>query len=203
MRGKPAYARFLRWAGVDRPIALSISARMWGLISGPVTMLLIAARFSKEVQGYYFTFSSLLALQVFLELGLGQVIVQFASHEWSHLGLDSTGRIAGSPAAMSRLGDRPLGLSLVCCRRVADHRPECWVRHFRSPRRSDDRLMAPGLLWFDRATWPYSRWFLLRAESTGRIYLPVRRSDPTKLSASGPQSCWDYSSDGRLPPASS
>jgi hypothetical protein len=71
--------------------------------TGPVTLLLIAARFTRELQGYYYTFFSLLALQVFVELGLGQVILQFASHEWSRLSLDEQGRIVGDSEALSRL----------------------------------------------------------------------------------------------------
>jgi hypothetical protein len=73
------------------------------MVAGPVTALIIAAYFTPELQGYYFTFTSLLALQVFLELGLGQVIIQFASHEWANLNIDQDGRIIGSQDAQSRL----------------------------------------------------------------------------------------------------
>jgi hypothetical protein len=34
-------------------------------------------------QGFYYTFGSVLALQVFVKLGLVTVIVQMASHEWN------------------------------------------------------------------------------------------------------------------------
>lgn len=80
-----------------------VLTRIWGLGSGAVTLLLIASRFSRELQGYYFTFSSLLALSVFLEMGLGQVILQFASHEWSQLGLSQERQIVGDPESLSRL----------------------------------------------------------------------------------------------------
>jgi len=68
-----------------------------------VTIILIASCFRPEVQGYYYTFASLLALQVFVELGLSQVIIQFASHEWSRLNLNEKGQIVGSAEALSRL----------------------------------------------------------------------------------------------------
>ncbi len=90
-------------AGLDRAVLCGVLARIWGVVTGPVTLLLIASHFTAVVQGYYYTFGSLLALQVFAELGLGQVIIQFASHEWSRLDLDRRGRIIGEPDALSRL----------------------------------------------------------------------------------------------------
>lgn len=93
----------LQKAEVDRAVFYGVSARVWGVVSGPVTALLIATKFSPEVQGYYFTFANLLALQIFVELGLGFVIVQFASHEWSRLSLSPQGEITGDPEALSKL----------------------------------------------------------------------------------------------------
>lgn len=93
----------LRRGQIDRPVFFGLLARIWSLISGPVIVLLIASVFSPELQGYYYTFSSLLALQTFVEMGLGTVIVQFASHEWSNLSLDGTGKIVGDEESLSRL----------------------------------------------------------------------------------------------------
>lgn len=95
--------QFLVWAHFDRAVAFSVLVKMWGLISGPVTIFLIASRFKPVVQGYYYTFNSLLALQVFVELGLGYVLTQFASHEWSHLEVNQQGLVVGKHEAMSRL----------------------------------------------------------------------------------------------------
>lgn len=88
---------------MDRAVFFGLSARLWGLCSGPVTAILVAVTFTPEVQGFYFTFGTIVALQVFIELGLGTVIIQFASHEWSKLSLDASGRIAGDRASLSRL----------------------------------------------------------------------------------------------------
>jgi O-antigen/teichoic acid export membrane protein len=96
-------SRILEWAHVDRAVVFGVFARFWAMLSGPVTILLIASFFSPQTQGYYYTFASLLALQVFVELGLSQVIIQFASHEWSRLHLDEGGRIQGDLQAISRL----------------------------------------------------------------------------------------------------
>src|SRR3990172_2856854 len=76
---------------VDRAVSFGLLRRGWNFCSEPVTAILIATKFTPELQGYYYTFATILALQVFVELGLGTVIVQFASHEWSKLNLDKSG----------------------------------------------------------------------------------------------------------------
>ena len=73
------------------------------MAAGLVTTLLIGAFFSPELQGYYYTFLSVLALQVFAELGLGIVITTYASHEWSKLAFVQDGRVTGDADAFSRL----------------------------------------------------------------------------------------------------
>jgi len=97
------FQRFFQLVDVDRAVFYGIATRIWSTGAGPLTALLVAVRFSREVQGYYYTFSSIVALQVFAELGLGVVILNFASHEWTHLELDVEGRVIGDPAALSRL----------------------------------------------------------------------------------------------------
>ncbi|MDD5687486.1 MAG: hypothetical protein PHE88_06615 [Elusimicrobia bacterium] len=94
---------FLRKVEVDKAVLYGILARIFGIVAAPVTALFIVAFFTSELQGYYYTFRSLLALQTFIELGLGIVIIQFASHEWSKLSLDGTGQITGDETALSRL----------------------------------------------------------------------------------------------------
>ena len=66
-------------------------------------MLIISSRLSGVEQGFYYTFSSVLALQVFVELGLVTVIVQLASHEWAFLHQDGASPITGNARALSRL----------------------------------------------------------------------------------------------------
>ena len=58
-----------RKMGVNRPVFYTLVGRGWSLLSGPITILLLTTFFSPKVQGYYYTFGSVLALQVFLELG--------------------------------------------------------------------------------------------------------------------------------------
>ena len=77
--------------------------KSWQTIAGLVGIVLISGNFPPEVQGFYYTFASLIGLQSFVELGLHLVISNFASHEWSRLRLGRHGRIEGDPDALSRL----------------------------------------------------------------------------------------------------
>jgi hypothetical protein len=76
---------FLQKFFIDKAILWNLIGFGISALSGPIAAFLIASRFSPELQGYYYTFASLLALSVFLELGFGTCIVQFASHEFAHL----------------------------------------------------------------------------------------------------------------------
>ena len=94
---------FARRVEMDRAVLYLLLARLVGLISGPITAILIATNFTPTIQGYYFTFGSIVALQTFAELGFGFAIIQFASHEWANLSIDKDRRISGDPDSLSRL----------------------------------------------------------------------------------------------------
>lgn len=95
----------LRSFGVNRAIGFGVLTRMWSALAGPLTIILIATRFSKVEQGYYYTFSGLLALQFFFELGLLTVLAQFAAHEFAFLSWGKKGEITGSEAHHGRFVD--------------------------------------------------------------------------------------------------
>jgi O-antigen/teichoic acid export membrane protein len=95
--------RLLGRIDLDRATAYTLLTRSSQAISGAVTLLLIAHFFSPELQGYYYIFASLLALQSFLELGFYVVITNLVSHEWSGLELDESGAVIGTAEALSRL----------------------------------------------------------------------------------------------------
>jgi len=90
---------------VNRAIAFGVLTRMWGGLAGLLTIFLIATRFSKIEQGYYYTFSSLLAMQVFFELGLITVLAQFAAHEFAYLSWGEKGEITGNEIHHNRFAD--------------------------------------------------------------------------------------------------
>lgn len=89
--------------GVDKPIAFTILARGWASAAGLVTVALIARFLSPAEQGYYYTFGSLIALQIVFELGFSFVILQMASHERAHLAISAKGVIDGNEIAHARL----------------------------------------------------------------------------------------------------
>ncbi len=88
---------------MDRAVFFAIIARVWAMSAGLLTSYLIIKFFSPTIQGYYYTFLSLLAFQVFAELGLGVVISTFASHEWEKLVFNMDGNVVGSRSAKLRL----------------------------------------------------------------------------------------------------
>ncbi len=95
--------RLLNRMEIDRATFFALLLRAWQLSGGAVTMVLIAVFFSPELQGYYFTFASLLGWQTIFELGFSTSTTNVSSHEWERLKLDDTGRIVGDRAALARL----------------------------------------------------------------------------------------------------
>lgn len=80
-----------------------IGSTAWRFLAGPVTAVLILSFFTPELQGYYYTFSSILAMQVLFELGFSNIVRYFAAHEWANLSIDQHGHIVGDFNSLSRL----------------------------------------------------------------------------------------------------
>jgi hypothetical protein len=91
--------------GIDKAVGFGVINRMWSVLAGPLTILLISQYFSKEEQGYYYTFYSLIGLQVFFELGLLTVLAQFSAHEFAYLSWGPKGAVTGSEPHLDRLID--------------------------------------------------------------------------------------------------
>jgi hypothetical protein len=100
---------------LDRPTVYAISNRLWGSASGLVTAVLVASYFTPELQGFYFTFLSLLTLQTFVELGFGELLQQFVSREWAMI---------SSSNRSERALDRLSGLIRFALRDLRAHKAE-------------------------------------------------------------------------------
>ena len=100
---KSLFSRLKHATGLDRAIAFTVLARGWTTLAGVLTVVLIARFLTPSEQGYYYTFSSLVALQVVFELGFSFVILQLAAHERAHLHIAPSGVITGDAIAHSRL----------------------------------------------------------------------------------------------------
>jgi hypothetical protein len=92
-----------RTIGLDRAIAFTLLGRGWASLAGVGTLALITRFLTPAEQGYYYTFYSLVALQVVFELGFSIVILQSASHEAAHLALHPDGTITGPVECHARL----------------------------------------------------------------------------------------------------
>jgi O-antigen/teichoic acid export membrane protein len=99
----PKLRDMLRMLEISKAVLYSVALQGWSAAAGFVTIILISSRLDPSEQGYYYTFSSAMALQVFVELGLGTVIIQVASHEWAGLRMGLEGRVEGSPSALARV----------------------------------------------------------------------------------------------------
>jgi len=88
--------------GVDRAIFFSVGIRMWQVVATPISLFMIVRYLTTEEQGFYYSFLSLVGLQVFIELGMGGVLMQFVSHEWAGLAFSSDGQVQGDQISRDR-----------------------------------------------------------------------------------------------------
>ena len=95
--------RIYRLLGIDNALAITLSGRGLGIFFGLGTLWLVSSLLDRSSSGYYFTFLSILSVQAILELGMFQVIMQFASHEMPKLSINKDGIMVGDNASISRL----------------------------------------------------------------------------------------------------
>ncbi|MBP3774182.1 MAG: hypothetical protein ILA34_02390 [Bacteroidaceae bacterium] len=91
-----------RKLGIDKSIAYTSAGQIVSAGGGFLTALFILKCLSGEEQGYYYTFKSILAIQVFFELGMNTVITQYVAHDTAHLGWAGT-QLTGEYRFQSRL----------------------------------------------------------------------------------------------------
>lgn len=89
--------------GLDIHIFHTLLLRSWSVLAGGVSILLIPIFLSPTAQGFYYTFVSVLALQVFFELGLNQVTIQLVSNEAAHLTIHEDGTASGDEGRVQRI----------------------------------------------------------------------------------------------------
>lgn len=88
---------------MDAGVTSTMLHRVWQVAAGGLTILLVPRYLTPVEQGLFFTFGSLVALQVIFELGLGTVLTQFVAHEMAVLQWTSGPALAGEPAALARV----------------------------------------------------------------------------------------------------
>jgi len=75
----------VRISGIDSAILFTVASRLVQGLGGIIAVYFIAKYLNINEQGYYYTFASILALQVFFELGLSTIITQYTSKYFSGL----------------------------------------------------------------------------------------------------------------------
>ncbi|MBN8837273.1 MAG: hypothetical protein J0I09_08445 [Sphingobacteriia bacterium] len=88
--------------GIDRAISYVLIGRGISLLAQPLTLFFIGKYLSKVEQGFYYTFNNIIMLSILLELGLGTILTQFASHEFAHLQWENK-ILSGEDVALQRI----------------------------------------------------------------------------------------------------
>lgn len=96
-------SRLLHRAGIDFHVLATLLSRGWSVVAGAVTVLLVPFWLTTTEQGFYFTFASLLGMQILFELGLGQVIIQLVGHDAAKLRHGEMGQLSGDERLIDRL----------------------------------------------------------------------------------------------------
>jgi O-antigen/teichoic acid export membrane protein len=95
------YKLFGNRLGVDGAIFWSIFNRGLGILKGPFTAFFIVKYLTVQEQGLWYTFGSLGAMTMLVDLGFTQIISQFVSHEYANLKMEE-GRMTGRPEDIDR-----------------------------------------------------------------------------------------------------
>ena len=161
MRAPTRASRWKQALGLDFHVIVTLLFRGWTVIAGASMLILLPLWLSPVQLGYHYTFASILALQIFFELGMNQVVTQITSHELAHLEQLPDGALAGSAERLDRL----TGLARL-------------LRRWYSIAASLFAIVvgAVGLAFFSRnassgtITWA-GPWLLICASTAGNLYL--------------------------------
>lgn len=89
--------------GIDKSIYYTSMARIIQAVGGIVSVLFVAKYLTGVEQGFYYTFGSIVAIQIFFELGLNGIITQYVAHEMAHLEWQNCTTLKGESKYLSRL----------------------------------------------------------------------------------------------------
>lgn len=89
--------------GIDESIFYTSSARIIQAFGGVIAILFVARYLTGIEQGFYYTFGSIVAIQVFFELGLNGIITQYVAHEAAYLEWKDNFTLIGDNKHLSRV----------------------------------------------------------------------------------------------------
>jgi O-antigen/teichoic acid export membrane protein len=97
------FKRLANKIGIDKAILFTSSGTLIAAFGNVISAILVIKFLTIEEQGFYYTFGSIAAIQIFFELGLNGIITQFVAHENAKLQWDEKVIIAGDEKNKSRL----------------------------------------------------------------------------------------------------
>lgn len=89
--------------GIDKAIVYTSFTGIFGALGSVVSVILVVKYLSGLEQGFYYTFGSIIAIQIFFELGLNGIITQYVAHEASNLKWENEDELSGESKYISRL----------------------------------------------------------------------------------------------------
>ena len=89
--------------GFDKAILFTSSTSIISAFGSVVSVLLVVKYLTGVEQGFYYTFGSIVAIQIFFELGLNGIITQYVAHEVSNLKWENEYTLEGESKYKSRL----------------------------------------------------------------------------------------------------
>ncbi len=89
--------------GLDKAILFTSSSSILGAFGSVVSVILVVKYLTGVEQGFYYTFGSIVAIQIFFELGLNGIITQYVAHEMAHLQWYGDHIVEGESKYISRL----------------------------------------------------------------------------------------------------
>ncbi len=92
-----------KYFGVDKAIFFTSSSSILSALGSVVSVILVVKYMSITEQGFYYTFGSIVAIQLFFELGLSGIITQYVAHESANLTWLNRIELTGSDIHKSRM----------------------------------------------------------------------------------------------------
>jgi O-antigen/teichoic acid export membrane protein len=89
--------------GIDKAIIFTSSSSILNVVGNVISVFLVVKFMSNVEQGYYYTFGSIVAIQIFFELGLNAIITQYAAHENAYLNINNQNELEGPIFHRSRI----------------------------------------------------------------------------------------------------
>lgn len=95
--------KILKILGFNKTIVFTSSTSLLNAIGSVISVFLVVKFLSVVEQGYYYTFGSIVAIQIFFELGFNAIITQYAAHENAYLKINNKHEFEGPIFHKSRI----------------------------------------------------------------------------------------------------